>query len=53
MALGVTLKGTNAIQSRSAVDFLFEFLPQIVTLLALFGFMDYLIIVKWLTDFSG
>lgn len=34
------------------MDFFFEFVPQLVMLLALFGFMDLLIIIKWLTDFS-
>ena len=35
------------------VEFYFEFIPQMVMLLALFGFMDLLIIVKWLTDYSA
>eukprot|EP00350_Pseudokeronopsis_sp_OXSARD2_P000693 CAMPEP_0170541722 /NCGR_PEP_ID=MMETSP0211-20121228/1378_1 /TAXON_ID=311385 /ORGANISM="Pseudokeronopsis sp., Strain OXSARD2" /LENGTH=70 /DNA_ID=CAMNT_0010844559 /DNA_START=1708 /DNA_END=1920 /DNA_ORIENTATION=+ len=34
------------------MDFILEFIPQIVMLLALFGFMDTLIIVKWLTNFE-
>jgi hypothetical protein len=29
------------------LDFFFEFIPQIVLLLALFGWMDTLIIGKW------
>ena len=53
MTLGINLKGLNAIFNRSAIDFFFEFLPQLVFLLALFGFMDLLIILKWLTDYSG
>lgn len=48
MSLGVILKGLNSIHFRSGVDFLFEFLPQIILLLALFGWMDILIIAKWL-----
>lgn len=52
MALGVCMKGLNALYYGSHVDFIFEFLPQIILLLALFGFMDLLIIVKWLTNFS-
>ena len=35
------------------MDFWFEFVPQIVMLFALFGFMDLLIIVKWTTDFEA
>lgn len=53
MALGVTMKGFNAIQQGATVDFIFEFIPQIIFLLGLFGFMDVLIIVKWLTDWTG
>ena len=52
MTLGIYLKGTNAFYYGAYVDFFFEFVPQIVLMLALFGFMDYLIIVKWLTDFT-
>jgi len=35
------------------IDFLFEFLPQIIVLLALFGYMDLMIIIKWLTNWEG
>lgn len=52
MSLGVILKGMNYRFQKKRVDFWFEFVPQIVMLLALFGFMDLLIIVKWTTDFS-
>ena len=53
MALGVFMKAMNSIQFKRPMDFIFEFLPQIILLMVLFGFMDLLIIVKWLTDFSG
>jgi V-type H+-transporting ATPase subunit a len=53
MALGVFLKSMNNVQFKRPVDFIFEFIPQMVLLLSLFGFMDLLIVVKWLTDFSG
>ena len=52
MSLGVILKGFNYWRESKRVDFFFEFLPQIIMLIALFGFMDLLIIVKWLTDFT-
>ena len=52
MTMGVVLKGVNYLHTHKLVDFIFEFIPQIVLLLALFGFMDLLIIIKWLTDFS-
>ena len=53
MALGIFMKALNAKQERKTVDFVFEFIPQIVLLLALFGFMDFMIITKWLTDYSA
>jgi V-type H+-transporting ATPase subunit a len=53
MSLGIFLKGTNALQQRNMIDFLFEFLPQIITLIALFGYMDLMIIIKWLTNWEG
>jgi V-type H+-transporting ATPase subunit a len=53
MALGVFLKAMNNYQFKKPVDFIFEFIPQMILLLSLFGFMDLLIVVKWLTDFSG
>jgi V-type H+-transporting ATPase subunit a len=53
MSLGIVLKGLNALHFNSKIDFIFECIPQLVMLLALFGFMDLMIIVKWNTDFSG
>lgn len=53
MSTGIILKGLNEIYFGRKLEFLFEFLPQIVILLALFGYMDILIVVKWLTDFTG
>jgi len=48
MSLGILMKGLNSIHFRNKLDFLFEFLPAILILLALFGWMDVLIIAKWL-----
>jgi V-type H+-transporting ATPase subunit a len=53
MTLGVLMKGLNALHHRSAIDFIFEFIPQLVFLLALFGFMDLMIILKWLNNYEG
>lgn len=47
------MKGLNSIKFGKPIDFLFEFIPQMWLLLALFGFMDFLIIVKWLTDYGA
>lgn len=48
MSIGVIMKGLNSIHFRNCVDFCFEFVPQIILLLALFGWMDVLIIAKWM-----
>jgi len=52
MALGVCMKAFNAVQFKRPIDFIFEFIPQIILLLCLFGFMDLLIVMKWLTNFD-
>lgn len=52
MSLGIFMKAFNALYFRRYIDFIFEFLPQIVLLWALFGWMDLLIIVKWLTPWQ-
>jgi V-type H+-transporting ATPase subunit a len=53
MTLGVCLKGMNNLHHNKMIDFFFEFLPQLLLLLSLFGFMDLMIITKWLTNYQG
>ena len=48
MSMGIIMKGMNAMYFRKPLDFIFEFIPQIILILALFGWMDLLIIAKWL-----
>ena len=52
MSLGVCMKAMNNIYFGQWVDFFFEFIPQIVMLLALFGYMDLLIILKWVKNYK-
>jgi V-type H+-transporting ATPase subunit a len=52
MTLGVVLKGLNYRYLGKRLEFWFEAVPQLILLLSLFGFMDLLIVVKWLTDYS-
>jgi len=52
MLLGISMKAFNAIQFNSKTDFLFEFIPQIIMMSVLFGYMNLLIIIKWLTDYE-
>jgi V-type H+-transporting ATPase subunit a len=48
MSLGIFMKAFNAVHFKRPLDFLFEFLPQITLLWCLFGWMNLLIIGKWL-----
>ena len=52
MTLGVIMKGCNDVYNKRWIDFFFEFIPQLVMFMALFGFMDLMVIVKWTTDYS-
>jgi V-type H+-transporting ATPase subunit a len=53
MMLGIFMKGANCLHFRMYVDFCFEFIPQVIFLTCLFGYMDLLIVLKWLTDYTG
>mmetsp|Transcript_28072 Transcript_28072/g.42443 ORF Transcript_28072/g.42443 Transcript_28072/m.42443 type:complete len:172 (+) Transcript_28072:335-850(+) len=53
MLIGYCLKGFNAVYFRHWVELFAEVATQILLLAALFGFMDYLIITKWLTDWDA
>lgn len=49
---GILLKGSNAIYFSNWIDFLFEFIPQLIFMLITFGYMNSLIVMKWLTDWA-
>eukprot|EP00117_Sycon_ciliatum_P018100 scpid52081/ scgid16847/ Vacuolar proton translocating ATPase 100 kDa subunit; Clathrin-coated vesicle/synaptic vesicle proton pump 100 kDa subunit; Vacuolar ATPase transmembrane subunit len=53
MSMGVFIKALNAIYFGHKIEFFFEFIPQIVLLLSLFGFMDLMIVAKWLIDWEN
>ena len=53
MSLGICLKGSNNLYYKQYIDFFFEFIPQIVIMLCMFGYMDMLIVWKWLTNWEG
>ena len=53
MLIGVVMKLVNAIEFKKNYDIYFEFIPQFLFLFGLFGFMDFLIFVKWLTDYEN
>lgn len=48
MSMGILVKGLNSVFFRKWLDFFFEFIPQLILMLFLFGWMDVLIIAKWL-----
>ena len=47
MLVGVLLKFVNAFHFRNATDFVFECIPQLVFMLSIFFYMDWLIMYKW------
>ena len=53
MVLGLIQKALNAIYFKNTNKFLHEFLPQFILLLCIFGYMDFLIVIKWLTNYKG
>jgi len=53
MSLGIVLKGCNEAYNYRWIEFFFEFIPQLVLFLCLFGFMDLMVVIKWTTDYSS
>jgi V-type H+-transporting ATPase subunit a len=53
MTLGVIIKAFNSTYFKRKLDFIYEFIPQFLFLVLLFGYMDFLIVFKWLTDWTG
>ena len=47
MILGILLKGLNSIFIGDYVEFFFVFIPEIILMSILFGYMDVLILLKW------
>lgn len=52
MVVGIFLKAANTFHFHSAIDFFFEFIPQILFMLSTFGYMVFLIFVKWSNDYT-
>jgi len=53
MTFGIILKGLNEIYFKRNVGFFFEFIPQLLFMIGLFGYMIVLIFIKWGTDWTG
>ena len=52
MCLGILMKGVNDWHFGNPLQFLFEFIPQLVFLLVTFGYMCAAIIIKWLKNWG-
>lgn len=52
MVLGICLSVFNARYFKKAYNLYFEFIPQILFMLSIFGYMVFLIIFKWLTNWE-
>lgn len=45
------MKAFNALHFKSSVDFICEFIPQLIFMGCTFVYMDFLIFYKWVTPF--
>jgi len=52
MVVGIVLKGLNALHERDYSEFIFIFFPQVIMMIIMFGYMDFLIFVKWNTTYE-
>lgn len=52
MICGNFFKGANAIHFKSKTDFFFEFIPQLVFMSCIFGYMILMIFIKWCTPWN-
>ena len=50
MLLGISLKGANHLNFGQTREFVNEFVPQMLMLVCMFGYMDYLIFQKWMIN---
>eukprot|EP01095_Lingulamoeba_sp_RSL-Kostka_P008020 TRINITY_DN2626_c3_g1_i1.p1 TRINITY_DN2626_c3_g1~~TRINITY_DN2626_c3_g1_i1.p1 ORF type:complete len:845 (+),score=277.76 TRINITY_DN2626_c3_g1_i1:83-2617(+) len=52
MSVGIILSLFNHIHFKHKIDIFFEFIPKICFILCIFGYMDFLIILKWLINWT-
>ena len=52
MTVGVVIKCYNSLYFKKKLDVYFEFIPQLLFLVLLFGYMDFLIFYKWFQDWN-
>ena len=52
MLLGILLRGLNSLFQLDFTELVFIFFPQLILMLILFGYMDFLIFYKWATYYN-
>lgn len=52
MLFGLLLKGLNTLHFRELNSFYFEFIPKLVFMAGIYGYLIFIIIYKWLFDWS-
>lgn len=53
MTMGIILKGMNNLYFNNKIGFYFEFIPQLIFMTSIFGYMIVLIYIKWATNWIG
>ena len=53
MVFGIILKGANDFHFGNWVAFIFEFVPELIFMGLMFGYMIIMILIKWNTDWDG
>jgi len=53
MMLGLSMRFVNACYARNWVDLIFECVPMTVFMVCFFGYMDYMIMYKWVTPMDN
>lgn len=53
MMIGIIIKAINGFRNRNFIDVFGVALPQIIFMCATFVYMDFLIVVKWLTNYPN
>ncbi|CAD8150157.1 unnamed protein product [Paramecium octaurelia] len=53
MLFGILMKGVNTLFFKNYLDFYCEFIPQLLFMICTFGWMDFIIIVKWLNTYEN
>lgn len=52
MTFGIVLKAVNSVHFKKNLDLYFEFIPQIIFMVLMFGYMDFLIVFKWTIHYA-